>query len=108
LSNRHGVTDGGFGGPRGGTPARRVRPTNLSGHGTPALSNIAHTENESAKICFEKLTLQLEELGLPVSVEDVVSAVSFVWSVSFNLGRLLLEQFIRGTMPRIDLKGTSI
>ena len=59
-----------------------MRPTNLSGHGTPALSNIAHTENESAKICFEKLTLQLEELGLPVSVEDVVSAVSFVWSVS--------------------------
>jgi hypothetical protein len=51
--------------------------------------NIALTQNESAKVCFERLAQHLEELSLPISVEDVVSAVSFLWSVSFNSGKLL-------------------
>ncbi len=49
----------------------------------------ACTHNESAKACIEALAQQLEELSLPISVEEVVSAVSFVWSVSFNSGNLL-------------------
>lgn len=51
--------------------------------------NTSRTENQSAKACVEELTRDLEELLVPISVEDVVSAVSFVWSVSFNSGRLL-------------------
>jgi hypothetical protein len=51
--------------------------------------NTACTQNESAKACFEALVQQLEELSVPISVEDVVSAISFVWSVSFNSGNLL-------------------
>lgn len=51
--------------------------------------NTACTQNQSAKACIEALVKQLEELLLPVTVEDVVSAVSFVWSVAFNSGNLL-------------------
>ncbi len=51
--------------------------------------NTACTQNESAKACIEALVQQLEDLSVPISVEDVVSAISFVWSVSFNSGNLL-------------------
>jgi len=51
--------------------------------------NTICTQNQSAKACIEELTRDLEELLVPISVEDVVAAVSFVWSVSFNSGRLL-------------------
>jgi hypothetical protein len=51
--------------------------------------NTTCTQNQSAKACVEELARDLEELLVPISVEDVVSAVSFVWSVSFNSGRLL-------------------
>lgn len=47
------------------------------------------TEGESAKACIELLTRQLDDLALPISVEDVISAISFVWSTSFNDGKLL-------------------
>lgn len=47
------------------------------------------TENENARTCIETLAQQLDELSVPLSVEDVVSAISFVWSVSFNAGKLL-------------------
>src|SRR5262249_13261846 len=49
----------------------------------------AATGNKSAKACIENLSQQLEDLSLPLSVEDVISAVSFVWSTSFNNGKLL-------------------
>jgi hypothetical protein len=48
-----------------------------------------YTQNRSAKDCVEELARELESLMVAISVEDVVSAISFVWSVSFNSGRLL-------------------
>lgn len=51
--------------------------------------NTASTNSQSAKTCVEELARDLEDLSVPTSVEDVVSAISFVWSVSFNSGRLL-------------------
>ncbi len=48
-----------------------------------------YTHGQSAKSCIEELADKLVDLSLPISVEDVVSAISFVWSVSFNAGKLL-------------------
>jgi hypothetical protein len=59
------------------------------------------TEKQSAKACVEALAQQLEELLLPISAEDVVFAVSFVWSVSFNSGKLLTnDDLIKGDAIR--------
>jgi hypothetical protein len=49
----------------------------------------ACTQNRSAKACIDELVQELEDLKVPVSIEDVVSAISFVWSVSFNSGNLI-------------------
>jgi hypothetical protein len=63
--------------------------------------NTNRTENQSAKVCVESLTRQVEELRVPLSVEDVVSAISFVWSVSFNVGKLLNnDDLMRGEAIR--------
>lgn len=51
--------------------------------------NTEATESKSAKSCIEDLTQQLNDLLLPLSVEDVISAISFLWSTSFNSGKLL-------------------
>jgi Protein of unknown function DUF262 len=61
----------------------------------------ARTRNQSAKACVEDLAQELEELWVPISVEDVVSAISFVWSVSFNSGKLLNnDDLMRGDAIR--------
>jgi hypothetical protein len=49
----------------------------------------ASTGSQSAKACIEQLTQRLESLALRLPVEDVVSAISLVWAVSFNSGKLL-------------------
>ena len=50
---------------------------------------------------MEGLARELEELLVPISVEDVVSAISFVWSVSFNSGKLLNnDDLMRGEAIR--------
>jgi hypothetical protein len=51
--------------------------------------NTSRTQNKSAKVCIEALAEQLGGLDFPVSVEDIVSAISLIWSVAFNTGRLL-------------------
>lgn len=51
--------------------------------------NTACTQNKNAKACFDDLRQKLEEALLPFSIEDIVSAISFVWSASFNSGKLL-------------------
>ncbi len=51
--------------------------------------NTKATGNKSAKACFDDLAEQLDSLSLPLSVEDVISAISFVWAASFNAGKLL-------------------
>jgi hypothetical protein len=59
------------------------------------------TGNQSAKACVEALAKQLEDLSVPLSVEDIVSAISFVWSVSFNSGKLLSnDDLMRGEAIR--------
>ena len=63
--------------------------------------NTARTQNRSAKACIEELARELEDLLVPISVEDVVSAISFVWSASFNSGRLLNnDDLMRGEAIR--------
>jgi len=47
------------------------------------------TGNASAKSCIDDLIIQLKDLLLPISVEEVVSAISLVWAITFNSGRLL-------------------
>jgi hypothetical protein len=47
------------------------------------------TENQSAKACIDLLVEHLDDLSIPLTVEDVIAAVSFVWSASFNDGKLL-------------------
>ncbi len=51
--------------------------------------NTAATHNEGAKQCIQGLAAHLATLSLPIETEDVVSAISFVWSVAFNNGELL-------------------
>jgi uncharacterized protein DUF262 len=51
--------------------------------------NTEATASQSAKSCIEALTQQLNDLLLPLIVEDVISAISFLWSTSFNGGKLL-------------------
>jgi hypothetical protein len=59
------------------------------------------TQNKSAKACIDALTQTLDNLAVPFSVEDVVSAVSFVWSTSFNAGKLLTNNdLMRGEAIR--------
>lgn len=63
--------------------------------------NTEATENESAKACIDSLTQQLHDLDLPISVEDVISAVSFLWSATFNSGKLLTNNdLMRGDAIR--------
>lgn len=50
---------------------------------------VALTMNRNATQCFEQLAEDLESLWLPLSNEDLVSAISFLWSVNFNDGKLL-------------------
>lgn len=51
--------------------------------------NVQATGGRTAGRCFRELGEVLEESQLWLSNEDLVSAVSFVWSVSFNKGKLL-------------------
>jgi hypothetical protein len=59
------------------------------------------TKTESAKACIDALAKELKDLDLPLSVEDVISAVSFLWSTSFNEGKLLTNNdLMRGDTIR--------
>jgi Protein of unknown function DUF262 len=63
--------------------------------------NTKATQNESAKACFDALAQQLLEFSLSLTVEDVISAVSFIWSTSFNAGNLLTNNdLMRGDAIR--------
>ena len=59
------------------------------------------TQNASAKACIDSLAEELFELELPLAVEDVISAVSFIWSSSFASGKLLTNNdLMRGEAIR--------
>jgi hypothetical protein len=70
--------------------------------------NTASTGNESARVCIEHLRQQLDELGVSLATEDIVSAISFVWSVSFNAGKLLSnDDLMKGEAIRPMAKNIS-
>ena len=47
------------------------------------------TRNNSAGECFEELLAELSERNLAVHIDDLVGAVSFIWGVSLNNGKLI-------------------
>lgn len=51
--------------------------------------NHDRTEGRSATQCFDDLQEELNRFQLSLSVEDLVAAVTFMWAVEFNGGRLL-------------------
>ena len=70
--------------------------------------NIKATENKSAKACINTLAQQMGDLALPLSIEDLISAVSFVWAATFNSGRLLTNNdLMRGDAIRPMAKNVS-
>jgi len=59
------------------------------------------TENRSAKACMDDLRERLADLSISIGDEDVISAISLVWAVAFNSGRLLTNNdLIRGEAIR--------
>lgn len=63
--------------------------------------NTTFTAGENAKSCIDTLRSQLEDRKLPIDVEDIISAISFIWSTSFNAGKLLNNNdLIRGEAIR--------
>ena len=72
--------------------------------------NAAHTGNKSAAECFAELQEELKQRSIDIGMDDVVNAVSFLWSVRFNAGKLLANSdLLKGSVIRpmaIDLSGT--
>jgi hypothetical protein len=46
----------------------------------------------TAQECFKELQDDLKAKGLPLEIDELVSAVSFAWAVEFNQGRLLTNR----------------
>jgi len=47
------------------------------------------TSDKNARACIEELTSELAKLTFAISPEDIVSAISAVWSTAFNDGNLM-------------------
>jgi hypothetical protein len=63
--------------------------------------NSSHAANKSAVECFEELRDGLRQRGVDIGMDDVVNAVSFLWSVRFNDGRLLANSdLLKGSVIR--------
>jgi len=59
------------------------------------------TGNRTAGACFETLLQQIRNKGLPVEMDDLVRAVSFLWSVSYRDGILLSDKdLLKGNTVR--------
>lgn len=55
------------------------------------------TAGKSAAACFEELRDELTTRGLALEMDDLISAVMYVWSVRFNQGKLLTNRdLLRG------------
>lgn len=48
--------------------------------------------HRSASECFETLRKQLKELGLDLSLDDLMSGIAFVWAVLYNGGKVLSQR----------------
>lgn len=68
------------------------------------------TDDKSAAECFEELRDELKTRGLDVGMDDVVNAVSYLWSVRFNDGKLLSNSdLLKGSVIRpmaVDLSNS--
>ena len=63
--------------------------------------NATETGMKSAAECFEDLRGELKARGLDIEMDDLVNAVSFLWSVRFNDGQLLANSdLLKGTIIR--------
>jgi len=51
--------------------------------------NASATDGRSAGECFERLLKELSGRGLKIGMDDLVSAVSLIWAVTHNRGKLL-------------------
>lgn len=61
----------------------------------------AATGGKTAGECFLELLAELEDRGLSIEMDSLVSAVSFIWSVCCNLGQLLANRdLLRGETIR--------
>jgi len=61
----------------------------------------AATDGKSARVCFEELREELASTNLSIEMDDLISAVSFLWSVNFNSGKLLANRdLLQGTTIR--------
>lgn len=61
----------------------------------------AQTESKSATKCFQELLDELKERGLKIEMDELVNAVSFLWSVRFNDGKLLANSdLLKGAVIR--------
>jgi len=60
----------------------------------------AATDNRTAGDCFDALLREVRDKGLPIAMDDLVRAVSFIWSVSYRSGELLSDKDL--------LKGDSV
>jgi hypothetical protein len=50
------------------------------------------TGNRSASACFETLRKGLEQVGLELTLDDLMSGIAFVWAVAFNGGKVLSQR----------------
>jgi hypothetical protein len=63
--------------------------------------NTEFTQKLDAKACFDTLGRDLKDLSVTLSVEDLVAAVSFMWSSAFNAGKLLSnDDLVKGDAIR--------
>jgi len=59
------------------------------------------TGNRTAGKCFASLLELTQEKGLPITMDDLVRAVSFIWSVSYRNGELLSDKdLLKGNTVR--------
>ncbi|HJT36730.1 MAG TPA: DUF262 domain-containing protein [Pirellulales bacterium] len=72
--------------------------------------NAAQTGGRTAAECFDELRDELKSRELEIGMDELVNAISFFWSASFNDGKLLANSdLLKGSIIRpmaVDLSGT--
>jgi len=63
--------------------------------------DVSETGGKTAGVCFLELQKEVKDRGLDIEMDSLVSAVSFIWSVSCNKGQLLANRdLLRGDKIR--------
>ncbi len=59
------------------------------------------TNGKSAADCFEELKTELKKRDLEIAMDELINAVSFIWSIRFNQGKLLANSdLLKGEIIR--------